>query len=399
MNYPMGPRGYGGYGAFGGSPNNLQTMYRLKMAQMLADPPDTPVYSVGQGMTRALAEALGTWKSNQILKGLDDKQQAATDERNAAFTQQMPDAGVAGPRVGTGHAPSSMEIAQKLAGSNDPRNAAMGMDLYTRGLDRQQANEDWQNRFQIQDKAANARQDALFSQQRQLHQESEAAAERRAKLALGAKQPETVTTADGIFILNSDGTLGNRLGSSPKTQAGLSPTAQKELFEADDVVNQATSAEDALTKALALNDKAFSGAGAGARTWYARNAPEALGGDPASAANSTQFNQLVTEQALQSLKAIFGGNPTEGERAILLDMQAAPSMSQQERKTLLSRAIQALQARRQFASSRAQQLREGTYFKSEGGPAVAAPSVMPGGSGAGNKAFVYNPTTGSLDPR
>lgn len=82
------------------------------------------------------------------------------------------------------------------------------------------------------------------------------------------------------------------------------------------------------------------------------------------------------------LKAIFGGNPTEGERRVLLDIQGSSSQPDAVRQRIFDRAIGLAETRLKLNQDRANELRGGTYFKpgatrdsgSQGGGAPAAPS-------------------------
>jgi len=146
--------------------------------------------------------------------------------------------------------------------------------------------------------------------------------------------------------------------TKPQKAAQLSPTAQKELFDADDIAQSAKNVQGILTSALSLNDKTYSGYGAKARAVARSNLP----GTSEEADNTIQLDNMMTGQALESLKATFGGMPTEGERKILLDMQASADKTPAQRKDIITRAIAAAKKREKFASDRAKALRAGTYF-------------------------------------
>ena len=142
----------------------------------------------------------------------------------------------------------------------------------------------------------------------------------------------------------------------------MSVTLQKELIESDDNVQQSASAIAALKKAKTINDKAYSGYGASGRAKLMSNVYET---DEANA--TIELDNLIGQQALSSMKSIFGGNPTEGERAILLDLQASSSKTPAQRTAILDRAIQAAKTRGKFAKSKAQSIRDGKYL-TEGAP-------------------------------
>lgn len=151
---------------------------------------------------------------------------------------------------------------------------------------------------------------------------------------------------------------------TPVGPAKLSAQQEKELFETDDIIRTSRSTAKSIEDAIRLNASASSGALAGVENAYNRTL-----GNPVAAADTTEFNSIVTGQALESMRAIFGANPTEGERKILMDMQAAPNMRKEERARLLTRAKAAIEAREQAARVKAQQIRSGNFTKPQEGGA------------------------------
>jgi hypothetical protein len=95
--------------------------------------------------------------------------------------------------------------------------------------------------------------------------------------------------------------------------------------------------------------------------------PNAVFGSPEAAANTINYDNLVTGQALSSLKSIFGAAPTEGERKILMELQASSNLSPEARKPILERAIAAAERRLSLYNERANQLRGGDYYKPKDG--------------------------------
>lgn len=148
----------------------------------------------------------------------------------------------------------------------------------------------------------------------------------------------------------------------PKTQ--LSASAQKELFEADEMAQASRNAIGMLREAKKLNNTAYSGVGAKTRAVVASN----LGVGGRSADDTINLDNLMTGQALESLKATFGGMPTEGERKILLDIQASADKTPTQRKAILDRAEQATLRRIKFNEEKAKALRSGTYFTNQPQP-------------------------------
>ena len=63
------------------------------------------------------------------------------------------------------------------------------------------------------------------------------------------------------------------------------------------------------------------------------------------------------------MKSIFGANPTEGERKILLDIAGSSSKPAKVREGIFNRAMMAAENRKKFNAAKAEELRGGTYFK------------------------------------
>ena len=153
----------------------------------------------------------------------------------------------------------------------------------------------------------------------------------------------------------------------------LSATEQKELFEAEDQVNAGKSVLLNLSKAKELNNKAYSGFAAGARRTLARNIPGVSGSEGVTA--TTDLETLVLTNGLDQLKATFGGNPTEGERAILLQIQGSLSMSPEERASIWDQAMKMAARRVRIGQQKMKKLQSGAYSrvqpeeeKADGGP-------------------------------
>ena len=152
-----------------------------------------------------------------------------------------------------------------------------------------------------------------------------------------------------------------RRGAAP-----LSATAQKELFEADDIANAAQNAIGILQSIIAKdpktgksqNDAAYEGGTANVRRIGMSFVPGSYEGESAS----VDLQNKVTGQALENLKAIFGGMPTEGERKILLDMQGSLNQKAPQREAIFKRAIELAKRRQAINQDKARRLREGTYF-------------------------------------
>jgi hypothetical protein len=188
------------------------------------------------------------------------------------------------------------------------------------------------------------------------------------------RQAQTVQTAEGVFVLNPDGSLGQRVGSPVSAVQKQSPQEREAILESDKKLESGVATIGTLRQALTLNDKAFEGATAGARAWADRNlAPGEWGGTV-----TTEFQNLVESGLLTQMKDIFGPNPTEGERKVLLDLGASVNKSKEERTAIINNAIAAAEARVARERQRAEALRKGTYYTE------ALPEPGSGGSGGGN---------------
>ncbi len=169
-------------------------------------------------------------------------------------------------------------------------------------------------------------------------------------------------------------------------KSGLSATAQKELFEADETIEGSKSAIESFKQAMAINDKAMGGFGSGALATAGSVLPDFARPDTVDA--TKELDNILQNAALPQLKAIFGGMPTEGERAILLEVQGSSGQPAKVRKGIFERAIKAAEKRIKINEDKAQRLRAGTYF-SDDGETLAAPIAKP----AGGKSKVINGVT------
>lgn len=172
-------------------------------------------------------------------------------------------------------------------------------------------------------------------------------------------------------------------GKMPREdQAPLTATDKQAILGADDMVAANENALKAIDQAMSLSDKANAGWGAGLRASIGNNLPDYAVPDfissPDSSLATTDMDNAIVGQALSSLKTIFGGNPTEGERKILLDLQGSSSMPAPVRKNILARAKEMAQRRLEFNKARAAELRGGTYYKP--GTGLPANQPMPQGS-------------------
>jgi hypothetical protein len=204
---------------------------------------------------------------------------------------------------------------------------------------------------------------------------------------IAAGPPKTgggFTLPAGGIRYNPDGTPLAAAPSKPVQPRALTSVDKNAILEADDQVQAGTNVIDMLNRALAINEKAGSGALAGMQAFLARNDPTGFFDDERGAA-TTEFNNIVLNQALSSMKSIFGGNPTEGERAVLVQLQGAADKSPVERKAIIERGIELAKRRVAFNKERAEEIRGGSYF---GGASTVQPSGQQQGQAEpGNNQF------------
>jgi hypothetical protein len=160
-------------------------------------------------------------------------------------------------------------------------------------------------------------------------------------------------------------------GKMPREdQQPLSATDKKAILEADEGVLAANTAVESLNRAKRLSKEAYGFPGAGQI-----GTVTGLFGDKAGQATLDLNNEVMTN-ALSQMKAIFGGNPTEGERAVLLELQGAANKPDAVRQKIYDRAIYLAQRRLEFNKQRANELRGGSFYKPGGAPATGGWSAV-----------------------
>lgn len=153
---------------------------------------------------------------------------------------------------------------------------------------------------------------------------------------------------------------GAPLKAQPQGGAGMNSTIQKAILETDDTVSATKNAITNLKDALKYSEKAYDGVGAAQRA-----TARGFFGEDERATATTMLDNIVTGNALEMLKATFGGAPTEGERAILLQLQGSANLPRAQREAIYNRAIQLAEARLASNQQKAADLRSGTYFSSQ----------------------------------
>jgi len=113
-----------------------------------------------------------------------------------------------------------------------------------------------------------------------------------------------------------------------------------------------------LKRAYELNPQTFDGtlAATAQRKLLEQTNPK----DPRVLASREQSN-LLSKGAVDKLRASFGGNPTEGERAALLALEGLDSKSKDERAKIMQNTYRLLKARRVREQKRLDEITKGSY--------------------------------------
>jgi hypothetical protein len=186
--------------------------------------------------------------------------------------------------------------------------------------------------------------------------------------SIGHQNRQREAEADRLGLEGRDRIQYIVAGSLPRTNdAPLTATDKKAILEADDRIAQAETAIDLLSQAKNISKQAYGGVGAEARSNIGVNLPDWMVPDrlasPDKSAATQDLQNITTQQALESLKAIFGGNPTEGERAILLEIQGSVGKPDAIRQKIYDRGLGLAKKRLEINRQRASELRGGEFYK------------------------------------
>jgi hypothetical protein len=158
----------------------------------------------------------------------------------------------------------------------------------------------------------------------------------------------------------------------------LTAPEQRQLFQQEDQISAGQSTLSLLAEARRLSGQFRGGAGAGMMAYAGSQARSAVGMAPSEESNAIiNYDNLVKEQALANLKTTFGGNPTEGERKVLLELQASSGKTPEQRADILDRAVKLAEDRIRGAEARAEAIRTRSYRQPGGQPAAPTPPAAP----------------------
>ena len=140
--------------------------------------------------------------------------------------------------------------------------------------------------------------------------------------------------------------------------AKLTPAELKLKTDTEDSIAGADQALANLRQAFALNPKTFDNS---LRDRGVRVLLENVNSDDPKVVATRTMENLLAKGALEKLRGAFGGNPTEGERKILLELEGIGAKSKAERAEILMNAYSALQTARTRSQKRLNEINTGLY--------------------------------------
>lgn len=155
------------------------------------------------------------------------------------------------------------------------------------------------------------------------------------------------------------GLAREKFAAEQESKKKLTPAEVKLKEETENKVNTYTGTVIPMFERISeLMDKAFTGS----LTDQAQFRAMKMAGfnDPRVVATE-ELNNLLSGKALESLKTTFGGNPTEGERAILLSIQGLDAASPESRRRIIMNAYKKTMSEMEAQRKRLDTINKGAY--------------------------------------
>lgn len=162
--------------------------------------------------------------------------------------------------------------------------------------------------------------------------------------------------------------------TKPEKPRAPSSTEMRQIIQTEDLVNNRMAAIRSMQEALSLNQQAYDGSISGARMTLGR----LFSSDDPTYVASEQLENLVRTGGLSNLKALFGANPTEGERKAAEALQAGLDKPRAVREKLLRRLLQEMQIALRDQTKRLEGLKTGQYGQYQQPSATPAPAPAKG---------------------
>ena len=164
----------------------------------------------------------------------------------------------------------------------------------------------------------------------------------------------------------------------------LESNERTKLFELQEQIDADIGVGNSLKRLNELSDVSYSGLGASFRGTAMSRLP---GGASNKAANAAVLSENITiELALKQLKSTFGAAPTEGERKILMDLQASVDKSPIQKKQIIAAATNAVAERIRYRKKQQEAIRTGSYAMPKGNSSSSSSSSNKPAKTQNNKA-------------
>ena len=158
--------------------------------------------------------------------------------------------------------------------------------------------------------------------------------------------------------------LGLKSQQQSQQNTRLSSSEMKMKLDSEKNIQSYQQAMANLDTAYRLNPNTYTG---GITDWL-KSIPGKWGANDPTYINTKQLDNLLGSQAVEQLRATFAGSPTEGERAVLMELQGIGAKSKEERKRIILNTYKALKKRLEKETDRLQRINSREFATSDNTP-------------------------------
>lgn len=158
--------------------------------------------------------------------------------------------------------------------------------------------------------------------------------------------------------------LGLKSQQQAQQNTRLSSGEMKMKLDSEKNIQSYQQAMANLDTAYRLNPNTYTG---GITDWL-KSVPGKWGANDPTYINTKQLENLLGSQAVEQLRATFAGSPTEGERAVLMELQGIGAKSKEERKRIILNTYKALKKRLEKETDRLQRINSREFATSDNTP-------------------------------